>query len=699
MGEMGAARRPWWRTLAAIVAMALLMAGCGAAPFAPRTPQTSLPMVKGPAVKLTAYPSSLGLRAIDFVGTQDGWVSGLRRTAGVSEPHAVLLTTADGGRHWTSRSAPEALLAMDFIRTGRGGANAGSATTGWALAEPAQCVAASSCASASILRTSDAGGTWQVQWTGVAGHTAIPGRLQIESRTTGYGLLGGQVLATANGGARWRRLAVPGGWPALAMDWVSPATGWVVGGARSCPTPAGGGCGVSISFTADGGRTWVRQLTLKLQGPARQAFVSFATPQDGWLAVQAQGGEGALYRTTDGGRLWAQESSRFLPGRLGPTSLAFVTPQVGWLGVGSGAAPFALGVERTQNAGRSWTAHGHWSVSAVFPLSATDAWAIGSRLAAGPSFLIQTTDGGSHWRQAPINLRPTAGVDFLNRTVGFGIGSPAHRGAILTTTTAGTSWRPVATLAGQRLLAVSFVDPRRGWVLALPEPTAGTGASPPLELWRTSDGGRRWARVSTIRHPYLGHASFLHFASPTDGRLVVGGFPTAPVLRTTDGGRTWHTVGRLQVPPASWSGFTFLDTRTAWRAQSVVASQQLGHRAHMGLRLWLTTDGGATWRAVVDAPATYQAQFGVSFASAADGWMLLRDQRTRRGPATHLLLHTINGGRTWRGSAWPAAAHPTPLAGSDQVPMDFVSAQDGWILAAQGLYRTTDGGASWAWVS
>ena len=59
----------------------------------------------------------------------------------------------------------------------------------------------------------------------------------------------------------------------------------------------------------------------------------------------------------------------------------------------------------------------------------------------------------------------------------------------------------------------------------------------------------------------------------------------------------------------------------------------------------------------------------------------------------------INGGRTWRGAAWPAAALPTPMAGSNQVRLDFVSAEDGWILAAQGLYRTTDGGASWAWVS
>jgi photosystem II stability/assembly factor-like uncharacterized protein len=97
------------------------------------------------------------------------------------------------------------------------------------------------------------------------------------------------LLASADGGARWRALGRPPGGFIRSADFVSAAVGYVVRHDGE------------VVATNNGGRSW-RLLTGVGRDDVTQ--VSFGDARHGFLLLGAEAGLGGVLRTSDGGRSW-----------------------------------------------------------------------------------------------------------------------------------------------------------------------------------------------------------------------------------------------------------------------------------------------------------------------------------------------------------------------------------------------------------
>jgi photosystem II stability/assembly factor-like uncharacterized protein len=87
--------------------------------------------------------------------------------------------------------------------------------------------------------------------------------------------------------------------------------------------------------------------------------------------------------------------------------------------------------------------------------------------------------------------------------------------------------------------------------------------------------------------------------------------------------------------------------------------------------VWLTADGGRTWRTVQRGPGPYWI---AAVRGGSDGWIAL--------PGA--LLHSGDRGRTWSTFSRARVWKPS-----------FATATDGWALSRSGLVATHDGGVTW----
>ena len=307
----------------------------------------------------------------------------------------------------------------------------------------------------------------------------------------------------------------------------------------------------------------------------------------------------------------------------------------------------------------------------------------------------------------------------------------------------GATWRdanPPALREGTtaaNLLNVEFLDPQHGWVaFAEPFKAASDPGFGRVDVWRTTDGGRTWAKaelpVAAIHNQgdTLGNFQF-DFLDPGHGvAFITGGSANSAhdsdLYWTADGGRTWSadrptgpgsdgiegTVaftnlndGVIVGSPVGLGASYTRDGGKTWRAAGLAAPQGMaGAIRAVGLpvffdatnglvpvlfddgtanvtRVYRTADAGATWSWISHVPGT-----AAPFVSIVDQqhWLALEGTT---------VVSTVNGGTTW---ATITASPPTPsLAGAQ-----FLDPRSGWAIwtgtsGESQLYATTNGGASW----
>jgi photosystem II stability/assembly factor-like uncharacterized protein len=269
--------------------------------------------------------------------------------------------------------------------------------------------------------------------------------------------------------------------------------------------------------------------------------------------------------------------------------------------------------------------------------------------------------------------------------------------------------------------AVSFVSPSHGWLLGR------FGCDDCAALRETRDGGAHWS-VLPLRgvrlSPYAPGVSDVRFADARNGFLT-----GSQLLATHDGGHTWE---RLDLRPAellvgrSWA--FALSTKAFWRsrlgsdhwlrlplpphradtrlrlavAPGVVVLLDQGDsgpgltRATLG-RVWLSRDGGATWRAQTN-PCTL-ADGGATVLGIAlgrpDVWLLdcydglqsSQEQHTR-----HHLYGTTDAGQTWRRLGDPSHHDGPALLADNGRGHAFLAAEGG---TDDVLYGSYDRGRHW----
>jgi photosystem II stability/assembly factor-like uncharacterized protein len=268
------------------------------------------------------------------------------------------------------------------------------------------------------------------------------------------------------------------------------------------------------------------------------------------------------------------------------------------------------------------------------------------------------------WSRAPAPPPPPAqllDVQAIDATTVVVIALPVAGATVAAegfeSTDAGRSWRRFRVPPDA---ALRFVDRDHAF------------AAGPTRLEATADGGRSWQpRALPPAAPRAQLASWfldLDHGWYLDRPVVSGTAVSRDLFRTADGGRTWEPVWHGSSGTARYP--LFRDPLHGWMAAD--------------LSILGTVDGGRTWGAV---PAPILDPPAAVVVAAQD----LVEYSTRLGGAGGIVWNAAassDGGSTWG----PVRSVP----GSDILGVAFVDARHWRAIAHYAVWRTDDGGDTWA---
>jgi photosystem II stability/assembly factor-like uncharacterized protein len=292
-----------------------------------------------------------------------------------------------------------------------------------------------------------------------------------------------------------------------------------------------------------------------------------------------------------------------------PTSIAFWDRNHGLAGfVVYGPTDRLEGyVSMTSDGGKTWSTR--WRGTGVTDIAIVpgtrEGWARiwpSTTCAECPTILIRTTNRGRIWRRAG---RGPSMPSFTTRRIGYAMKSrQANAGDLMKTTNGGRSWSRVGApcrkgWGGYAWSAlISFVSPKRGWVLCQGQPGGGGQSK---ALYRTADGGARWkrllnaffepgrVRLGALHNGYAGGMSF------TRGGRGLLWSARGNTLRTSDGGRHWRPISATSPEIREGLSGWLVSDRVGYL---LVQNDSLAR----DWELLRTDDGGNRWRRVHSWP-------------------------------------------------------------------------------------------------
>jgi photosystem II stability/assembly factor-like uncharacterized protein len=354
---------------------------------------------------------------------------------------------------------------------------------------------------------------------------------------------------------------------------------------------------------------------------------------------------------------------------------------------------------------------GPGDVADLHMISRTTGWAWG-----GGSQILHTNVGVQQWTIVPppvgrFNVIEVAWIDAQSARILASSGSAQFVGTYRlvgwSTNDGGATWtegQPFTALdeTTQSLYsatALEFVDRTHGWFFDTQDGTEGS----PIFIYRTVDAGAHWEQVEMT--PARGAAAAgalpvgclkygMSFVDAKTGWVAggcVGGGPFFDV--THDGGTTWIPQSLDCGDGCSLTAPQFTSPLDGELVAAVAVPT-----------LFVTTDGGLTWKQRGNVPTTF-----VDFINANTGFALALTDNVNPSP---VMWTTDDGGRSWheaRRAAGSGAAGPT----SDVDEVDFVDASLGWVTPVGVttfdpsnriptptntpfvFLQTDDGGATW----
>jgi photosystem II stability/assembly factor-like uncharacterized protein len=159
------------------------------------------------------------------------------------------------------------------------------------------------------------------------------------------------------------------------------------------------------------------------------------------------------------------------------------------------------------------------------------------------------------------------------------------------------------------------------------------------------------------------------------------------VYWTSDGGRRWENITPAGLRPGSMSGVHFLDTLNGWLA--FADPNEAGEYTYSIAR---TQDRGRSWQVtklnlfLPGDPDGFGDALYVQFIDQNTGYLVVR-RATSTNFRVGTLFKTTDGGRSWARLSIPIGD-----------PIHFTSENTGWVAggaSGEDLYQTQDGGRSW----
>lgn len=565
-----------------------------------------------------------------------------------------------------------------------------------------------------MLKTSDAGGSWDYQWSQaqVAPDTPPLYSLSVVNKDVVWvSGDGGLVLVTTDGGASWAVRSVPQDIKVYGVSALDGNVAWVVGESSN------------VYRTTDGGQSWI---PCPVGTPTDMLSVSALSDQNAWVA----GGGNDIEVTTDGGASWnpvGPDPPESAINRI----RAFDNNRV--YAIGDSAGFFS-----TTNGGADWNRTPFAHRITLFDMSfidTTTGWVSGTN-DFGAGFVATTTDGGVQWTaQTPSSILSERNMPGIS-AAGGAVWASSVDGSTFRSTSGGSQWdRFGVTWTRNTLEAVSAIDARSAWV-------AGDNGA----ILRTFDGGESWVtQQSSTSEPLL---SIDAVGSSTAWAVGMNG----TIVKTTDYGSNWaaQSSGTAQDIPSvaavdadhAWAcafdektatilrttdgtTWTHLRTFNAALAQSVAAGDTQTAWFSIvdasGGSIYRTTDGGASWeRAPVTSPFPHQTVSSIQGIRMVNPMLGYAIVTTVRGMDTWTyIFKTTDGGASWNSvnqmantdifglatadgnSIWACGAIPVPydepttVAGSADGGQTWVRGKNFHRTVLFNMDTPADGSAYW----
>jgi len=268
------------------------------------------------------------------------------------------------------------------------------------------------------------------------------------------------------------------------------------------------------------------------------------------------------------------------------------------------------------------------------------------------------------------------------------------------TTNGGRTWRIVTPATAPPLatadLVLNAATADRAWLAVARSKSAGGGARGTTVVYRTGDGGRTWQHSEPLPGSEL---VALDITGRSRGWLLESlgeAMNQNPVslYRSTDGGVRWSLVARspgMAGDPATSSGLPVGCDKSGVAFESA----QVGWITSYCPVVLASSDGGARWTPAslpIVARACQQGGCEIPAPEIAGGSVFLVAEAY---PANARLLVSADHGLTWQAGPMPAGAGPYPR-------VTFFTARDGIAVSAwsQGrigrdFFITTNGGLTW----
>lgn len=315
--------------------------------------------------------------------------------------------------------------------------------------------------------------------------------------------------------------------------------------------------------------------------------------------------------------------------------------------------------------------------------------------------VLRTINGENHWREiTPLDssgkrIRVDRMTVFSSQVawVSSVDSSDSKTSEIFRTTDGGRTWRS-ARIPAPSITAISFINPREGWLLA------SWGAAmlkEDVEIYHSTDGGETWiALVRAMGVPYgknnglpfVGDKSSITFSSSATGWItgIDLQYNSLYLYASRNGGRMWRPQ-HVPIPNAltrRWTAFPqppkFFTAQDGILPILYSLYNNSGRETGKVVVLYATHDGGTMW--------AYKTSLRISVSDAVH--QAVSDMNHAWVTNGRTLRATSDGGRRW------ATMSPNRLF-ADVKQLDFISPQVGWAIRETFpfLLKTMDGGRNW----
>ena len=524
-----------------------------------------------------------------------------------------------------------------------------------------------------ILKTTNAGETWQTQNSGLYGDLWS---VYFVNENIGYAV-GDTILKTTNGGTTWIRLSyIPAGTLRAVQFPVDQNTGYACGYYYN-------GVGVIIK-TTNGGSNW--QTLAGGSSYDRYHGLYFIDNQTGYVAGYDQTNGLTIRKTTNGGSSWSHYPVNYNYYYAQKVGIDFVNQNTGYVAgyryLGNSGQAFIL---KTTNAGSNWNTllpvsgqlpdYNFLDMDLKFLVSHQIGYIVG-----GLGKIAKTTDGGTTWFLQNTGTGQTfRTVCFITPDTGWAGG---ENGTLFYTTDGGNTWIPRNSGTMDNINKIYFLNDSIGYfgVSHLWQQGGYQGYDSIGYIYKTTNGGHSWFLLADFPIGVYGIA----FPVSSDTGYVCGqGFRTssptgtiARIYKTTNGGTSWT---QQYISPSGTS--TYLYCMQFFNNQLGYCAGSEGPNGYY--KFFKTTNGGTTWTKVQFADyCGLVPAVGLHFPTPDTGYL------TMPTAGYHLMMKTTNSGTNWTPINLQTQHSPNTVY--------FINGTVGFIAGTGGMIRkTTNGGSVW----